>query len=228
MKQKLHLARLRLQIKKKVLERKGLEQKKRKELAAVELESKESPVLSVGVHLAPKEGLTVLNQGNGAQLKEHVVDGGGITTADLSSDSAVPIAGQRMSGQGQPATKQGNEEVIDNAPNAKKQAQAKLEQLRSRQKELKQKNDIANLRNLIHRQRDMLQAQCQELTDSSTQLQSCADSMKSKQLLFDEADHKVEEMNRRKRIVEGMVFRATEQLITARKALSEKRNQNLR
>jgi len=99
----------------------------------------------------------------------------------------------------------------------------KLEQLRNRQKELKQKNDIANLRNLIHRQRDLLQAQGKELTESSTQLQQCVDGIKTKQELLDNSNKKLLDMNNRKRRLESMVLQATEQVVAARKALSERR-----
>ena len=99
----------------------------------------------------------------------------------------------------------------------------KLEQLRNRQKELKQKNDIANLRNLIHRQRDLLQAQGKELTESSTQLQQCVDGIKTKQELLEVSNKKLIDMNNRKRRLESMVLQATEQVVAARKALSERR-----
>ncbi|KAL9190288.1 hypothetical protein ACHAXT_007499 [Thalassiosira profunda] len=110
----------------------------------------------------------------------------------------------------------------DDTPSAE-QAHAKLEELRRRQKELKQKNDIASLRNIVHRQRDLLQAQGRELSESSSQLQSCLDNIKSKQQLLEKSDQKLEELHHRKRIMEGMVFRATEQLMAARKALNERR-----
>ena len=93
-----------------------------------------------------------------------------------------------------------------------------MEQLRNRQKELKQKNDIANLRNLIHRQRDLLQAQGKELTESSTQLQQCVDGIKTKQELLDDSNKKLIDMNNRKRRLESMVLQATEQVVAARKA----------
>jgi len=99
----------------------------------------------------------------------------------------------------------------------------KLEQLRNRQKELKQKNDVANLRNLIHRQRDLLQAQGKELTESSTQLQQCVDGIKTKQELLEVSNKKLIDMNNRKRRLESMVLQATEQVVAARKALSERR-----
>ena len=79
---------------------------------------------------------------------------------------------------------------------------------------------------MIHRQRDLLQAQGQEVSESSTQLQACVDGIRTNQQLLDESEQRLGEMNHRKRIMEGMVLRATEQLIAARKALSERRQQN--
>ena len=120
---------------------------------------------------------------------------------------------------------QGTEENVEKAPTAD-QAQARLDQLRRQQKKLKQKNDIANLRNIIHRQRGLLKAQGRELTENSSQLQACVEGIKSKHKLLDESEKRLEEMNHRKRIVEGMVLRATEQLMGARKVLDERRRQN--
>jgi len=117
-----------------------------------------------------------------------------------------------------------DEAVVDDTPPVDRAHHAKLVELRRRQKELKQKNDIANLRNLIHRQRDLLKAQGQELTESSMQLQSCVDGIQSNHVLLNESERRLEEMHHRKRIVEGMVLRATEQLVTARKTLSEQRH----
>merc|ERR1712194_809968 len=48
---------------------------------------------------------------------------------------------------------------------------------------------------------------------------------KSKKTLLKESEKKLEEMHYRKRIVEGMVMRATEQLTAARRSLSEHRKQ---
>lgn len=106
-------------------------------------------------------------------------------------------------------------------------AYTKLEQLRIRQKELKQKNDIANLGNLIRRQRLLLEAQGQELKASSSQLNSCVESINIKKALLKDSEQRLQTMQHRKRIVEGMVMRATEQLIGARKTLSQKRGQQI-
>jgi len=147
------------------------------------------------------------------QLKEQNKEGNGNDTLEQESDTSVLNEDNVVNTQ---------EETVDGTPSYD-QTHAKLNQLRRRQKELKQKNDIANMRNLIHKQRDMLQAQGGELTESSTQLQSCVDGIQSKQTLLDESERRLEEMNHRKRIVEGMVFRATEQLIAARKTLCDRR-----
>jgi len=98
---------------------------------------------------------------------------------------------------------------------------AKLEQLRQRQKELKQKNEVSNLKNLINRQRQLLRTQGQELTESSAQFESVVRDITSKQTLLDESNKRLEEMNHRKKIMEGMMLRATQKLMTARKALGE-------
>jgi len=103
----------------------------------------------------------------------------------------------------------------------------KLEQLRRRQKELKQKNEVSNLKNLINRQRQLLRTQGQELTESSTQLESVVGGIVSKQTLLDESNKRLEEMNHRKKIMEGMMLRATEKLMTARKALGQHKQRSV-
>jgi len=142
--------------------------------------------------------------------------------------TAVPHEDNRLitQVQQQPNLKNDVDEVVvaDDTPPVDRAHHAKLVELRRRQKELKQKNDIANLRNLIHRQRDLLKAQGQELSESSTQLQSCVDGIQSNHALLKESERRLEEMHHRKRIVEGMVLRATEQLVAARKTLSERRH----
>mmetsp|Transcript_19831 Transcript_19831/g.39691 ORF Transcript_19831/g.39691 Transcript_19831/m.39691 type:complete len:733 (+) Transcript_19831:36-2234(+) len=103
----------------------------------------------------------------------------------------------------------------------------KLEQLRRRQKELKQKNEVSNLKNLINRQRHLLRTQGQELTESSTQLESVVSDIVSKQTLLNESNKRLEELNHRKKIMEGMMLRATEKLMTARKALGQHKQRNV-
>ena len=104
---------------------------------------------------------------------------------------------------------------------------AKLEQLRQRQKELKRKNDVSNLKNMINRQRQLLGTQSHELTENSSQLERVVNEIATKEGLLDESDKRLEEMNHRKKIMEGMMLRATEKLMSARKALGEFNKQRL-
>ena len=173
---------------------------KKKELRKKEIEMKKKEALSVTVD-------------NETSLTEQIFG----TTSLLNPDGELENA---QDDKPDDSTK--DHENVDTFD----QAHEKLEQLRHRQKELKQRNEIANLRNMIHRQRDLLQAQGQELSESSTQLQACVDGIRTNQQLLDESEQRLGEMNHRKRIMEGMVLRATEQLIAARKALSERRQQN--
>ena len=119
---------------------------------------------------------------------------------------------------------EGKAKPIDSEPDVKissEEKKEKLEQLRRRQKELKQKNEVSNLKNLINRQRQLLRTQGQELTDSSAQLEGVVRDIKSKQTLLDESNRRLDELNHRKKIMEGMMLRATEKLMTARKALGQ-------
>ncbi|KAL7470759.1 hypothetical protein ACHAXS_011021 [Conticribra weissflogii] len=88
-------------------------------------------------------------------------------------------------------------------------------------KELKRKNDLTTLRSLILRQRDSLREQGKELADNSAQLQACSDEITSKQKMLDTSEAKLQDMQHRKRILEGMIYRATEKLMESRQALNE-------
>mmetsp|Transcript_19833 Transcript_19833/g.39701 ORF Transcript_19833/g.39701 Transcript_19833/m.39701 type:complete len:736 (+) Transcript_19833:36-2243(+) len=124
----------------------------------------------------------------------------------------------------------GKAKLIDNASDvmiSSEEKREKLEQLRRRQKELKQKNEVSNLKNLINRQRHLLRTQGQELTESSTQLESVVSDIVSKQTLLNESNKRLEELNHRKKIMEGMMLRATEKLMTARKALGQHKQRNV-
>jgi hypothetical protein len=199
--QQLQLARLQLEIKKKELEKRALE-KKIKSISAG------------GVNSASKQPPEQFEREGSA--KERVSEGGG---------DDVLIANQLRyetnGADGGDHSMQNNSESPALVGGA--ESRAKLEWLRHRQKELKQENEVANLRNLIFRQQGLLGQVGRELTESSSQLQSCVDGIKSKQELLDASEKKLNEMNHRKRIIEGMVLRATEQLIAARKVLSERR-----
>lgn len=102
---------------------------------------------------------------------------------------------------------------------------AQIEELRRRQKELKQSNEVSNLRNLVQRQREILRVKGKELRDSSTQLHSCVSEMKLKQEKLAASEKSLEEMNHRKRILEGMILRATDKLMTARRNLTERQTE---
>ena len=110
------------------------------------------------------------------------------------------------------------------APTLEKQKAAQIEELKRRQQELKQSNEVSNLRNLVQRQREILRVKGKKLTDSSAQLQSCANDIKTKQQQLAQSEKRLEEMTHRKRIMEGMILRATDKLMTARRNLHEKQN----
>lgn len=174
---------------------------KKKELEKKELERKRRSLLANNEELKqPPE------QDNNTISEEHTrVVLGDQVKQDISEDE-IPSAADTLSPE--------------------ERTRAKVEQLRRRQKELKQKNDIANLRNLLHRQRELLKAQGKELSESSTQLQACANGIKEKEELLDQSKSKLDEMNRRKLRLEGMARKATEQLMRSREALSKQRQLN--
>ena len=68
-----------------------------------------------------------------------------------------------------------------NASTSEEDKTSQIEELRRRQKELKQSNEVSNLRNLVQRQREILRVNGKELRDSSTQLHSGVSEMKLKQ-----------------------------------------------
>ena len=124
--------------------------------------------------------------------------------------------------------KESREDIVINSKTVsskEEQRSAQLEELKRRQKELQKNNEVANLRNLVQRQREILRVKGLELTDSSAQLQSCITEMKSKQEQLAASERRLEEMNHRKRIMEGMILRATDKLMTARRNLKSKQLQ---
>jgi hypothetical protein len=122
-------------------------------------------------------------------------------------------------------TSEGKCAVIDNESSnlaiSSEDKKVQLEQLRRRQKELKQKNEVSNLKNLINRQRKLLRAKGQELSEGSKQLDNITRNISSKQNLLDVSNKRLEEMQHRKRIMERMIIKATEKVMTARKALNQ-------
>jgi len=232
--QQLQLRRLQLEIMKKKKE--ALEKKKKKEslepLPSVANKGGKSLASSLkGQHLeklctnadtsaqrkeVPFKDMS--KNGDGSLQDENIQNeqskGGGNDFMVQNSDSAVNVQNQHSN------RKQYNAAVSGS------HTRVKRDQLIRRQKELKEENEIANLRNLIHRQRDLLQVQGRELTDSSAQLQSCVDNIRTKQESLDQSERRLEEMRKRKRRMERMVLRATEQLITVRKTLGECRREN--
>ena len=125
---------------------------------------------------------------------------------------------------------EGKANPINSEPDVKissEEKREKLEKLRQRQKELKQKNEVSNLKNLVNRQRQLLRSQGQELTDSSAQLEDVVRDITLKQALLEESSKRLEEMNHRKKIMEGMMLRATEKLMEARKALGQHKQRSV-
>ena len=173
LKQKLHLAKLRLELKKKL-----------RALKKKQTEATSAPESSSSTDIAPQE-----NQPSNSQSFEN--------EARAAAESEVPH--------------------VDKA--------AQIEELRRRQKELKQSNELSNLKNLVQRQREILRVKGAELSESSEQLQSCVGEIKSKQEQLAASEKKIEEMHHRKRIMEGMILRVTEKLMAARRNLKEKQTQ---
>jgi len=220
LKQQLQLARLQLETKKKEL-------LKRKALSPA-TEEKAKP----NQHTPT---LSTVRDGNQHPKEQNKIRDGNCTVEQQELDTVSVSEANELNTQGDVSNKnKNNEAAAANDALLEDTTHAKLERLRHRQKELKQKNDVANsttsrpsqLQNLIHRQQDLLRVQGQELSESTMQFQSCVDAITSKQNLLKESDQRLMEMHHRKRIVDGMVIRATEQLILARKVLRERRHQN--
>ena len=199
LKQKLHLARLKVEIKKKELEKREFEMKKQSHSTR-------------GFDTEATHPSEIPSKDEGVP-QEHATHIGNLVNQSFMGKPSHKSAEDNLTHNNCETTKLRNKKTLGE----------KLEHLRRRQKELKQQNDSANLRHLIHRQKGLLQAQRQELAEISSQLQACADSLKSKQELLEQSDSRVEEMKHRKRIIEGIGHRATKQLMAARKTLSERR-----
>ncbi|KAL3800388.1 hypothetical protein ACHAWO_008755 [Cyclotella atomus] len=193
LKQKLHLAKLRLELKKKTI---ALKKKQSEAAPAVANSSNSETANEADVHAA---------QGIAQQATE--VNSEASNTYGQVSSSTVAVDSSN-----------------DNATSEESKA-ARIEELRRRQKELKQSNEVSNLKNLVQRQREILRVKGLELADSSTQLQACINEIKSKEESLAASENKIEDLNHRKRIMEGMIIRATEKLMAARRNLKEKQKQ---
>jgi hypothetical protein len=205
LKQKLQLAKMRLELKKK-----ELELKRKKSTAAPQIEDNlGESALETTEHSQP-----VPQQSLDSDKAAGILDEKPRADSNLAKDEDVN------------ATAAYSEDVnIDSGALSLEQKAAQIEELKRRQKELKQSNEVSFLNNLIQRQREILRVKGLELTDSSTQLQTCVKEIKSKQQDLTATEKRIEEMNHRKRIMEGMVLRATEKLMTARRNLRERQVQ---
>ncbi|KAL7481920.1 hypothetical protein ACHAW6_007606 [Cyclotella cf. meneghiniana] len=209
LKQKLQLAKLRLEIKKKERE---LEAKMKQSLAKVALKTQGNVCESI-IHALPSaEPLHYSQQP--------------LTDSAISTNTVC----NQLTKNSELANCEGRDkafvvDINEKTSALEKQKIAQIVELKRRQKDLKQSNEVSNLRNLIQRQREILRAKGQELTESSTQLKSCVNEIKSKQQDLAASEERLEEMNHRKRIMQGMVLRATEKLMTARTNLRERQVQ---
>ena len=192
LKQKLHLAKLRLELKKKEL--------------ALKKKQSEAPVKN----LNSSEAAPAVDQSVSTENTEINATTNDQVSTINKDDEAKPPA----------AIDSNNNNSC--APTLEEQKAAQIEELKRRQKELKQSNEVSNLRNLVQRQREILRVKGKELTDSSAQLQSCISEIKTKQEQLTMSEKRQEEMTHRKRIMEGMILRATDKLMTARRNLQEK------
>ena len=192
LKQKLHLAKLRLELKKKEL--------------ALKKKQSEAPVKN----LNSSEAAPAVDQSVSTENTEINATTNDQVSSINKDDEAKPPA----------AIDSNNNNSC--APTLEEQKAAQIEELKRRQKELKQSNEVSNLRNLVQRQREILRVKGKELTDSSAQLQSCISEIKTKQEQLTMSEKRQEEMTHRKRIMEGMILRATDKLMTARRNLQEK------
>lgn len=190
LKQKIHLAKLRLELKKKEL--------------AMKKQQSEANVA------AP-----LMERDNSTQQYLEGNDQAEVTISEVQShakeDDEVKV--------------ESSADLDSNSNNIEDDKIAQIEELRRRQKELKQSNEVSNLRNLVQRQREILRVKGKELRDSSTQLHSCVSEMKLKQEKLAASEKSLEEMNHRKRILEGMILRATDKVMTARRNLTERQTE---
>ena len=193
LKQKIHLAKLRLELKKKKLAMK--KQQSQTTVAAPLIEQNNST-------------LQYLDGNNQAEVAI------GEVQSPTKEDDQVQSSANVDSNYNNANTSTSEEDKA-----------SQIEELRRRQKELKQSNEVSNLRNLVQRQREILRVKGKELRDSSTQLHSCVSEMKLKQEKLAASEKSLEEMNHRKRILEGMILRATDKLMTARRNLTERQTQ---
>merc|ERR1711933_224193 len=101
------------------------------------------------------------------------------------------------------------------------------EKLRKRQQELKIEIEISNLRMIVSKQRNLLSKYNTKLDQSTSSLRQCNDNISSQENIIKETELMLQQLKKRKHVMEGMLVRATRKLVHTRSRLSKRSQKSL-
>jgi len=129
----------------------------------------------------------------------------------------------------------GPTEGVSHGELATQQRPRSIEDLRRRQLELKRSIEasaasqrqirhnleVTNLREMVNKQRRLLSQQGTKLSESASLLKQCSEDVATEELALENSERNLEDLLRRKRILEGMVMKATRKLMKGRRRRDE-------
>jgi len=98
-----------------------------------------------------------------------------------------------------------------------------VQSLRLRQKQLRQTIELNNLKNLSSKQKTLLSEQNARLNESKVLLEECSTEIETYENLVQDGEKRLSELERRRKLLLGMLTKATQNVLAARRNLNEAR-----
>jgi len=98
-----------------------------------------------------------------------------------------------------------------------------VQSLRMRQKQLRQTIELNNLKNLSSKQKSLLSEQNARLNESKVLLEECSTEIETYESLVQDGEKRLNELERRRKLLLGMLTKATQNVLAARRNLNEAR-----
>mmetsp|Transcript_59696 Transcript_59696/g.176867 ORF Transcript_59696/g.176867 Transcript_59696/m.176867 type:complete len:1217 (-) Transcript_59696:670-4320(-) len=126
--------------------------------------------------------------------------------------------------QGKPAKLQQQQprpQSIDDLRRRQLELKRTIEASAASQKQIRQNKEVSDLRDMVNKQRRLLSQQGTKLSESATSLRRCEEGVAAEEGALEESERSLEELLRRRRILEGMVMKATRKLMNERRSRDE-------
>ena len=111
-----------------------------------------------------------------------------------------------------------NAELKDSSVSSRIQS---ISSLRQRQQQLRQTIELNNLKNIASKQKSLLSEQKIRLKESIQLLDECCTEVKRYEGLVEEGGKRIADLDRRQRLLVGMLTKATKSVLDARRAYKE-------